>query len=554
VQQSAPASGTKVESIKRHRDVLETKGELEIVRRKLARAERALDSLARVLSSIPEPIEVVSADYTVLFANRASRLLHKNEQIEGTLYYESVMGLDKPPEQCPIRRAVEDDREAAYTADCDNGDVYEVAVTPVVLSDGRRAAMCYSKSIAAGAAPREDDDNEKRVLQRIAEMSSDTLDAVLEQISDGVLLAEAKGEPILFNQAFCELTGFDGSDAGSLPGILFPDRASGTSSAAAITDFAVREGTEMFETAVTRKDGETVPVVIAVSRIPGRGEDDAVFLLTLRDFSETHEIKDQFIKALNLSLAGERIASLAHQVNNYLTPAFYHADKLAQRENLDRKTRQSVTIIQNYLNLCHESILMVLSLMRPAVPTVINMNHLISEVFSRHYLADELRLDNIEVVQRYDPSMVETMGYRVLLQQALANIIKNAQEAMAHAYGCGRLMVLTEATSSTITIRITDNGPGIPEDIQDKIFDLLFTTKAPGKGSGVGLHFTQEVVARHGGAITVKSRLDEGATFEIRIPVRPPEEAAAEVVEEAKPAALAPDVAAREIIPAPDVP
>jgi CheY-like chemotaxis protein/anti-sigma regulatory factor (Ser/Thr protein kinase) len=167
---------------------------------------------------------------------------------------------------------------------------------------------------------------------------------------------------------------------------------------------------------------------------------------------------------------------------------------------------------------------MVLSLIRPAVPTAINMNHLIAEVFSKHCLAEDFRLDNIEIVQRYDPAMLETMGYRVLLQQALANIIKNAQEAMVQNERCGgRLMILTEATPTTITIRISDNGPGIPQDIQESIFDLFFTSKGPSKGSGIGLHFTKEVIAKHGGTITVESQVDEGTVFEIRIPVRSPE-------------------------------
>jgi PAS domain-containing protein len=356
VQQSAPASGKKVESLKRRRDLLAAKGELDNVRRKLARAERALESLSRILSLIPEPIEVVSADYTVLFANRASRLLHEDEQLEGTYYYQSVMGLEEPPEQCPIQRAIEDDREAAYTAACDNGDTYEVAVTPVVLSDGRRAAMCYSKSIVETRVEKEDDD-EKLILQRIAEMSSGTLDAVLAQIFDAVLLVNTDGKPILYNNAFSELTGFDGSDAGPLPGILFPDRASDLSLAAAAAE---REGAEMFETDIVGVGGELVPAVMSVSRISGQGDDD-VWLLSLRDLRETHEIKDQLVKALNIPLAGDRITSLARQMNDYLKPAHYHTDKLAQRADLDRKTRQSITIILNYLNLCQESLREVVS-------------------------------------------------------------------------------------------------------------------------------------------------------------------------------------------------
>jgi PAS domain S-box-containing protein len=535
-----------VESVKRDRGVLATRTELDSLRRKLDKTERALESLTRIFSLIPDPIEIVAPDYTILFANRASRLLHDNELLEGTFYYESVMGMEEPPAGSPILNAVDDDRETTYTATDDVGDIYDIAITPIVLSDGRRAAMCYSKPAMTGFEFNENTGDDVLTLKKIAERSSASLDAVLSQITDGVLLLGSGGEPILFNRAFGELTGLTatGQDsAKKIATILFPDHA-GNEPATEILAGLAREGeTRRFETILSGADGGITPVEMAVSLIPGEPGDEAVQLLSVRDLRETHDMKDKLIKALNLSLAGERIASLAHQVNNYLTPAFYHADKLGQRGDLDRKTRQSVTTIQNYLNLCHESIVMVLSLIRPAVPTEINMNHLISEVFSKHYLAEDLRLDNIEVVQRYDPSMVQTVGYPVLLQQAIANIIKNAQEAMVQEGGGRRLMVFTESTPTKITIRISDNGPGIPKDIKDKIFDLLFTSKSSGKGSGVGLHFSKEVISKHEGTIRVRSREGEGATFVIELPVLSPDDSVGDVLGPAAVKARVPDPA-----------
>jgi PAS domain S-box-containing protein len=561
VRQIARATEPSVESIKQRRNLLEARGDLDRLRLKLDRTERALDTLSSVLSLIPDPIEVVAPDYTVLYANRASRLLHDDDQLEGSIYYQSIMGLQAPPEDCPIRRAVRDDREAAYTATCDNGDEFEVAVTPLELSDGRRAAMCLSKLVPAAAAvenrkgdtgaagePRgeaipfvdqlavdepndaiatfadgETMEGEVRLLQKIAELSTETLDVVLEQVTDGVLMMDTFGRPIMANTAFRELIGVHDTEAIDMElvsQVLFPGRKAGASPTGVLVELSAGGKTARFETAIARCDGDRIPVELAVSRVPGDSADETVLLVTTRDLRGSNELKDQLIKALNLSAAGEPIAGLAHQVNNCLTPALYHADKLARHHNLDRKSQQSITTIQEYLNLCHESITTVLSLMRPAVPSTINMNHLTSEVFSRQYLADELRMDNIEVVQRYDPAMVETTGYRVLLQQALANVIKNAQEALLREGGGGRLMVLTEASPTTITVRISDNGPGIPPDVQEKMFDLLFTTKPPGKGYGVGLLFAKEVIERHGGTIEAKSRPGEGATFSIHLPVR----------------------------------
>jgi PAS domain S-box-containing protein len=551
--------------------LLGIKEQLERVQGKLERAERALESLSRILTLIPDPIEVVSADNSILFANRASRLLHENEQLEGSLYYQSVMGLEQPPENCPIHRAVEDDREAAYTAACENGDVFEVTVTPIVLSDGRRAAMCLSKlkpaetggmetsqpetlglsnedgvpnvddvsleelhaaavglidsgaSASDGESADAPEDDEQQLFQQIAELSTQTLDVVLDQISDGVMMIDSRGKLILTNAAFRQMVALDdagesGADLSSL--ISLPEGESGASPAATLADLTAAGGTAHSVATVVRGDGERVAVDLAVSRVPGEMDDEEVILVTVRDLRKTNQLKDQLVKALNFSLTAERIATLAHQVNNCLTPALYHTDMLVQQSDRDRKTQRSVAKIQNYLNSSHESMSMVLSLTRPAVESEINVNHLIGELFSRHYFADQLQKDNIEVVQRYDTGMVETTGYRVLLQQALANIIKNAQEAMVRANDGGRLMVLTEATPSSITIHIGDDGPGIPKEKQQKIFDLQPASSALGKGSGVGLFFSREVITRHDGTIEVKSRPGEGTTFIIRLPVR----------------------------------
>jgi PAS domain S-box-containing protein len=330
VRQIAPASEVTVDSIKQRRDLLGARGELNRVRRKLARTERALESLTSILSLIPDPVEVVSADYTILFANRASRLLHAIEQLEGTFYYESVMGLDGPPDECPIRRAIEDDREAAYTATCDNGEVFEVAVTPIVLSSGRRAAMCYSKPVVYGAPadepaddseaavleipyeiPNVDDlvldhvpevnltdtgraknevDAEKEILEKIARLTAETLDAVLDQMTDGALMIDTSGNPIVANKAFAAIAGFDPSDppdADALSRVLFPGRAPRTAPTEALAELATEGRVARFETAIVRLDGERIPVELSVSRLPARTGAETVLLVTLRDLRNT---------------------------------------------------------------------------------------------------------------------------------------------------------------------------------------------------------------------------------------------------------------------------
>jgi signal transduction histidine kinase len=153
-----------------------------------------------------------------------------------------------------------------------------------------------------------------------------------------------------------------------------------------------------------------------------------------------------------------------------------------------------------------------------------DVNDLLAEVLSRHSLGDDLHHQGVSVVRDFDAFMPVTLGYRVLMQQALANVIRNAEEAMAESDG-GELHVATEATPATITVCIADNGPGIPETIRNRVFELGVSGKPAGQGTGVGLHFTREIVRKHRGSIQVHSETGRGATFTIRIPVRAPDPA-----------------------------
>jgi signal transduction histidine kinase len=114
-----------------------------------------------------------------------------------------------------------------------------------------------------------------------------------------------------------------------------------------------------------------------------------------------------------------------------------------------------------------------------------------------------------------------------LLKQAVLNVIQNGAQAMPEG---GKLEVVLEEDIATGTpgersrhkektaiLRIGDEGPGIPEEIRDKIFDLYFTTR--NEGSGIGLAMTYRILQLHHGGIEVKSKTDRGTEFILRIPI-----------------------------------
>jgi signal transduction histidine kinase len=129
----------------------------------------------------------------------------------------------------------------------------------------------------------------------------------------------------------------------------------------------------------------------------------------------------------------------------------------------------------------------------------------------------KLRKGNITVVEHYDTSLPNIGAFPGELNQVWTNIIDNAIDAM-EINGKGTLEITTSHDAKFARITIKDDGPGIPEDIKQKIFAPFFTTKELGKGTGLGLDVVSRIMLQHNGEVKVKS--EAGATeFEICLPM-----------------------------------
>jgi signal transduction histidine kinase len=105
------------------------------------------------------------------------------------------------------------------------------------------------------------------------------------------------------------------------------------------------------------------------------------------------------------------------------------------------------------------------------------------------------------------------------LQQVFLNLISNAEAAIKESKRPGIINVATQRVNNHVNITFNDNGCGIKKQIIHRIFDPFFTTKEIGKGTGLGLSICYSIIVKHGGKIGVKSQVNEGATFTIKMPV-----------------------------------
>ncbi|MCO6476722.1 MAG: cyclic nucleotide-binding domain-containing protein [Phaeodactylibacter sp.] len=129
-------------------------------------------------------------------------------------------------------------------------------------------------------------------------------------------------------------------------------------------------------------------------------------------------------------------------------------------------------------------------------------------------LKHKIKSKNIELVKNLDPGLPKVNGFAGELNQVWTNLIVNAIDAMGQG---GILAVDTYPDREYVRVDITDNGSGIPEDIQTRIFEPFFTTKAMGEGTGMGLDIVKKIVNRHKGRIDVESRPGK-TTFSLCFP------------------------------------
>lgn len=123
----------------------------------------------------------------------------------------------------------------------------------------------------------------------------------------------------------------------------------------------------------------------------------------------------------------------------------------------------------------------------------------------------------VTVRREYSPDLPRIEAYASELNQVWTNIIDNAVDAMD---GRGEIVLRTYRQDHEVVVEIIDNGPGIPQEIQSRIYDPFFTTKPPGKGTGLGLHISHDIIAnRHHGLLLVESKPGE-TKFKVVLPIQ----------------------------------
>jgi signal transduction histidine kinase/DNA-binding response OmpR family regulator len=238
----------------------------------------------------------------------------------------------------------------------------------------------------------------------------------------------------------------------------------------------------------------------------------------------------QLLQAEKLSAIGQLVAGVAHELNNPLTSVIGYAQLLQEelRETGPDGMRSSSEQLTHDLRRIAEESERAARIVRNLLAfarrqSAARAEQDIADVMNRVLAlrAYEFRLNAIDLQTAFEPGLPAVLGDGGQLQQALLNLVLNAEQAM-RSRPVRRIEVGARRVpaAGAIELVITDTGHGIPDENVRRIFDPFFTTREVGEGTGLGLSICYGIVRDHGGAITVESRVEQGTTFRLLLPAR----------------------------------
>ena len=374
------------------------------------------------------------------------------------------------------------------------------------------------------------DITERRRVEEALEREHKLLRTLIDQIPDSIYVRNTANRFILANEAVAKRMGAAGPAAllGKTDADFFPAEQAARF-AAADQKVLAGEALENVEENIVCPNGQQR--IMLTTKVPLNDAHGAgTGLLGIgRDITEKKQLQTQLLRAQRLESIGALAGGIAHDLNNILAPILMVGPLLRQTAS-DPDSRRMLDSVEACAQRGTNIIKQLLTFARgkPASRAPVPVRHFLNEM---HKLICETFPRNVRSYVNVPKDLWFISGDVTQIHQALMNLCVNARDAMP---GGGTLTLAAEnvtldETSTALApeaepgayvrVSVTDTGLGIAAEHLDHIFDPFFTTKEVGKGTGLGLSTVLGIMRGHGGFVRVNSRVGQGTTFELYLPV-----------------------------------
>jgi PAS domain S-box-containing protein len=372
------------------------------------------------------------------------------------------------------------------------------------------------------------DITEKIALERELWKTKDQVENIVQSSVDAIVTTDPKGKITFVNRAFEEMVGRSREEIIGLP--IFQFYQDGIAEARKIMSILREKGSLKNYETTALKVGGTVPILTSASLLRDEKGEIIGTLGVFKDLTEKKKLEEELqktqahlIQAGKMRALGDLVAGVAHELNNPLMAADTFLHVIREKLSPEDENQRRLELIQK----CHERIAKIINHLRDfSRQSKFDFRPMdVTEPIENALMITGQQMINhgIRIIKEFQPDLPKIRGDANQLEQVFLNLISNARDAMERTE---RKKELTIAASllrhngwNDVEVIVRDTGNGIPPENIDKIFEPFFSTKEVGQGTGLGLSICYGIIEAHGGKIEAESKVNEGTTFRVILPV-----------------------------------
>lgn len=353
--------------------------------------------------------------------------------------------------------------------------------------------------------------------------------AMLEAALDGIVVIDESGGIIEFNPAAEQMFGWKKADllGKNIAQTLIPHehRHGHVNGMKHYMDGGIGNWIgRRVETRGADINGETFPIELTISEV--RAANRKLFVGSMRDLrerrraeAEINQQREKLHQNEKMAAMGSLLAGVSHELNNPLAVVVAQSTLLHEFAP-DAQTKGRAEKVRAAAERCGRIVKSFLGMVRlqPTTQAETDLNQVVRSALE--VTAYGARSSGISIVAELSALPLTVHGDPDHLTQVAANFLVNSQHALASIAGDRRIRVRTmHGADGKARFTVEDNGPGIPAEIRDRIFESYFTTKPVGVGTGIGLSISKSIVERHNGKVWYEDSDTGGARFVVELPM-----------------------------------